>query len=453
MTLLLNTQNIISFGIVENWSDNVCLDTVLVARDGEVRVNFAVLQMFNTWLRDLWHPGETVILLPDYTVAELKEFAQKLYSSLCDFKCDISIETESDHNNNRSIDDIDIEDLDNSVQFVNSANDQDTSINAGKSPFMCEVCLKEFSDKHSLSNHKQYHSQETVYCDVCGFKADNKASLRNHARKHSVKTCLFCNETFSLISFNRHVDKCTGSLRVDKYPTYSCEQCDYQTKVKFNFDRHVKGHQPKKKYPCEVCGKQFVKEARYLEHMDKMHQVRTKPKKEFTCPIDLCEYVSDRKFNMEVHILNVHVNKKESKPKSTTCDLCEKKFKSPSHKNRHQKNCKGPVIRKPLDAEAIIEMLNVNMSFNQIEKNLKLIRNYLGKDMIQPNVMKKVRRYVAYMERFFVTERIELENKVSKLHSTYVSYVRSIEDLIQILITGRKVKEPALCGASHLDLL
>ena len=67
--------------------------------------------------------------------------------------------------------------------------------------------------------------------------------------------------------------------------------------------------------------------------------------------------------------------------------------------------------------------------------------------------MKKVRRYEAYMERFFVTERIELENKVGKLHSTYVSYVRIIEDLIQILIHGRKVKEPALCGASHLDLL
>ena len=113
----------------------------------------------------------------------------------------------------------------------------------------------------------------------------------------------------------------------------------------------------------------------------------------------------------------------------------------------------GQVTRKPLNAEAVIEMLNVYMSFNMIEKNLKVIRDYIGRDMKHPNVMKKVRRYVAYMERFFATERIELEDKVGKLHSTYVSYVRSIEDLIQILITGRKVKEPALCGASHLNLL
>ena len=113
----------------------------------------------------------------------------------------------------------------------------------------------------------------------------------------------------------------------------------------------------------------------------------------------------------------------------------------------------GQVTRKPLNAEAVIEMLNVYMSFNMIEKNLKVIRDYIGRDMKHPNVMKKVRRYVAYMERFFATERIELEDKFGKLHSTYVSYVRSIEDLIQILITGRKVKEPALCGASHLNLL
>ena len=444
--LLSNTQNIISFGIIENWADNVCLDTVLVARDGEVRVNFAVLQMFNTWLRDLWHPGETVILLPDYTVAEVKEFAQKLYASLCDIKSDISIEPDSDHNNNASRDDYDIDD---NVQSDISANDQDNSINAANSTFKCEVCLKEFKDKRSLTSHKQYHSQETVYCDICGFKADNKTNLRNHKVNHSVKTCLFCYQTVSAKNYKRHVDKCTNDLKEN--PTYSCEQCSYQTNQKSNYDRHVKGHQPKKKYPCDVCGKQFVKESKYLEHMDKMHQVRTKPK--FTCPIDLCEFGTDRKYNMEVHILNIHVNKKQSKPKSTTCDLCEKKFKSTSLKNRHQKSCKGPVTRKPLDAEAVIEMLNVNMSFSMIEKNLKLIRDYLGKDMIQPNVMKKVRRYVAYMERFFVTERIELENKVGKMHSTYVSYVRNIEELIQILITGRKVKEPALCGASHLNLL
>ena len=36
--LLSNTQNIISFGIIENLADNVCLDTVLVARDGEVLI-------------------------------------------------------------------------------------------------------------------------------------------------------------------------------------------------------------------------------------------------------------------------------------------------------------------------------------------------------------------------------------------------------------------------------
>ena len=31
-------------------------------------------------------------------------------------------------------------------------------------------------------------------------------------------------------------------------------------------------------------------------------------------------------------------------------------------------------------------MLKVNMSFNMIEKNLKVIGDYLGRDMIQPNV-------------------------------------------------------------------
>ena len=98
----------------------MCLDTVLVARDGEVRVNFAVLQIFNTWLRDLWHPGETVLLLHCCCG-----------TGVCDIKSDISIEPDSDYNKNAIKDDID----DNDGQSDICLKNQESRINAARSRY------------------------------------------------------------------------------------------------------------------------------------------------------------------------------------------------------------------------------------------------------------------------------------------------------------------------------
>ena len=98
----------------------MCLDTVLVARDGEVRVNFAVLQIFNTWLRDLWHPGETGLLLHCCCG-----------TGVCDIKSDISIEPDSDYNKNAIKDDID--EIDGQSDIC--VNNQESRINAARSSY------------------------------------------------------------------------------------------------------------------------------------------------------------------------------------------------------------------------------------------------------------------------------------------------------------------------------
>ena len=439
---------------------------MLVARDGEVRINFAVLQMFNTWLRDLWHPGENTILLPDYNVIEVQDFALKLYFSLLDIKCNTSIEADSDNNNNVSTDDnidtdageaVNIEDEDNfefdsaiqSNEMISENQDnskEDTNQIADNSSLMCEICLKTFTNKRSLTMHKLIHDDRTVSCDICGKELANIKALRNHERKHSIpRNCPKCGvEIGRQDNFKRHVDSCGVDSAVE-IPKYACQQCDYTTNVRNTFVRHVRTHTPKEKYHCDICGKNFLQELKFQEHLNNMHQVRTKPKKEFICPLALCKFVTHRKYSMERHIMCVHVNKKRLIP--TTCDYCGKQFKSKSEKKRHQKDCNKQVPKKPLGVETIIEMLNVNMSLNAAEKLLKHLRSILGDDMITPNVMKKVRRFVAAMERWFVTERFELENKVGKKHSTYVSYCKDVPDLIDTLIAGRKVKEPAICVA------
>ena len=34
---------------------------------------------------------------------------------------------------------------------------------------------------------------------------------------------------------------------------YQCDQCDYKTKDKYNFNRHIKSYHEGVLYPCEQC--------------------------------------------------------------------------------------------------------------------------------------------------------------------------------------------------------
>lgn len=70
-----------------------------------------------------------------------------------------------------------------------------------ETPYSCDVCLKSFSLKCTLKNHKQTHEPERtlVVCQVCGKNYANNSALQIHLRPHMDERnfkCKFCPKTF-----------------------------------------------------------------------------------------------------------------------------------------------------------------------------------------------------------------------------------------------------------------
>ena len=443
---MIKSNSNLPHGIKQNWTEKVCLDTELVANDGSVNVNFAVLQMFNAWLEELWQPDGNVILLPDYSEAELYEFSFKLCQSLeinCHDDsgvCDIS--RDSDHNNNAL--DNDLEDIVNEVEEDNNLNSQvDDEIDFA---LWCGVCLKKFDNKDALRKHKYVHQGEEKCCQLCDHVAPNQKGLNNHMRKHKPKNkklCPICGTSVLESSIKKHIDRCKIKTTKENV-VYSCDHCEFTSKVKYTFERHIIIHKPlPEKFVCNICDAQFNKDSRYQEHLRRKHTVKILPSKQHKC--HLCKYESKKRSNFERHIVHVHVlQRKRLHPK--LCNKCGKEFKTRKAKWRHQQKCNSLPTQKPLDVEAVIEMLNVNMSFTSIDKLLTVLRKY--KVTVTPEVLKKTRHYVKNMQKFFKTERIEMEDKAGKKFNTYVSYCKHLKLFIETLIAGRNIKSPSICIAS-----
>ena len=95
---------------------------------------------------------------------------------------------------------------------------------------------------------KQLYENKHLPCNICGKEFSNHYNLSTHKRDvHKSKKCLSCDKMFKIRSYYRHLSSCKK--------TFSCGICDYDTKSKKIFKKHVRSEHPmKKKYTqCNSC--------------------------------------------------------------------------------------------------------------------------------------------------------------------------------------------------------
>jgi hypothetical protein len=139
--------------------------------------------------------------------------------------------------------------------------------------------------------------------------------------------CNICNEEFKeLIDYKFHLggihdkhicDNCenyyeTGE-ELEKHETeneeYSCEECDYKTKKRFNYNRHIKNvhNRENTEYYCDFrwCIFKTNYKTNLVRHMKKIHFIDD----EMRCPFkneNNCRYRAYFQKDLEKHIDKVH---------------------------------------------------------------------------------------------------------------------------------------------------
>ena len=96
--------------------------------------------------------------------------------------------------------------------------------------------------------------------------------------------------------------------------TFSCGQCDYQSKLESNVIRHAKAKHEKPLYECQQCQHRVGTRTGLKIHIESKHEgVR------YSC--DECDYAAITKSDLKVHKERVHEGVRYS------CDKCE--YKAP----------------------------------------------------------------------------------------------------------------------------
>lgn len=222
--------------------------------------------------------------------------------------------------------------------------------NVAKSIWKCNECNKVMPSRDQLRGHKRIHlGAHKFYCSICGYQTNLISYYRRHAKSHNKAKQTRKESKTNPVRKNartkpeiklswecgicQKVLKSRANLRDHKRIhggsyAFNCDRCDYQTDVKYFFERHLKSTHKKKpaKLKCGRCD--FTSShAKVFEIHEGLHA----NKKAIKC--DMCDYLCISKRYLHAHLLRVHVPTKRHQ-----CAVCAYTFNCIEYLRRHIRN-------------------------------------------------------------------------------------------------------------------
>lgn len=203
--------------------------------------------------------------------------------------------------------------------------------------YPCNSCELSFKTALDLVLHRYTHIK-SYSCHYCGYTSKGKtrkASMINHIKRHEDKWefwCNICNRgLMTKRNYEDHMEKHAA------VPKYQCEFCGKKFTVKTYLSSHRMINHKKEllgieeNFECEECQKKFTLKKNLLYHLSSIHNIGKSNKVQ--CPV--CEKTVANNYNLKNH-MRVHTGS------MFKCELCGKGFtrmqKWKEHQNNHLKH-------------------------------------------------------------------------------------------------------------------
>uniref|UniRef100_A0A8C6V4F4 C2H2-type domain-containing protein n=1 Tax=Neogobius melanostomus TaxID=47308 RepID=A0A8C6V4F4_9GOBI len=193
-------------------------------------------------------------------------------------------------------------------------------------PYPCGQCDKSFMQLSYLAIHGRIHQGEFPYaCDLCPEKFRSSNCLTVHQRKHTGEKpflCWQCGKSYR--SLTNHVEQVHIGVR------YPCNSCGKQFMKETSLKRHELTHTGERPHQCTVCGKTFLT-ANELRLHNRYHT----GERPYKC--EVCGKAFIQSGYLKSH-MRIHTGEKPFK-----CDICEKGFRLSYHMKKHRRTHAGKV--------------------------------------------------------------------------------------------------------------
>lgn len=255
----------------------------------------------------------------------------------------------------------------------------------------CVVCSLEHVSFKNLYHHMSMH-YTNHYCPVCGVGYITIGALKKHSKTHENGhfKCHFCKKVFTSDDKRKHHEKGvhkTGGWFRNKCPhcpkvfvgyydktahlsevhnekplLFPCNACSKVYKKKFDLNRHIKNHHlQQKNYSCTVCGASFFSSRGMNDHMI-LHDGKYQV---FAC--DVCGKGFSRPRTLKEHL------KTHEESHRFECSVCNKNFTHKSslrtHLKLHQNNLE--IFKGFDDVEHLVDKRDVTLKQIALESKKK----------------------------------------------------------------------------------
>ena len=175
------------------------------------------------------------------------------------------------------------------------------------------------------------HNESKVYLHTKTETEAHTVRTKRHKEKNSIWNCHSCDINFRYMEELK--EHALETHQSNKF--LQCRFCDFATNLNESLKRHENIHTKEKQFPCHMCSKVCFDISDLKSHMNSHTDIND------SVVCDICSKQLKSSYHLKKHTRRKHTIKADTEEQEYICEICSSVLKEKTYLRRHMKNVHG----------------------------------------------------------------------------------------------------------------